>query len=217
MKRMFLTLGSCLCMLAGTVSAQTSAQAKSTKAESLNFPLKSPRLSLLAEGHFNATDYPGRYGVGGAAKLMFTAQRNKDVFNEYVITFRATHSAPTNGGFFKGFDGGNYDNISALVLTGGYRFNFGVPRYMIHGFSDDVGGWFIEVNVGAAYIHKDRTLGPAIAPAVGYAIARKLDLVGTFIGEWALKHSSNKEAYPAPKFTRNTNLLISSIGLQYNF
>lgn len=210
MKRMFLALSGCFWLLTGNLSAQTNA-------ENLSFPLKSPRLSLLAEGNFNATDYPGRYGVGAAAKLMFTAHRNKDVFNEYVITLRATHSAPTNGDFFKGFDGGNYDNISALLLTGGYRFNFGVPRYMIHGFSDDVGGWFIEVNVGAAYINKDRTLGPAIAPAVGYAIAPKLDLVGSFIGEWALRSSSDKEAYQAPTFTRNTNLLISSIGLQYNF
>lgn len=211
MKRMFFALCACMWMLTGRLSAQTNGS-------DLVFPTKSPRFAVLAEGSFNAGDYPGRYGVGAAAKLMLRAQQNKDAFNEYVITLRASHSAPTNGGFFKGFDGGNYDNISSLILTGGYRFNFGVPRYMINGFTDEVGGWFIEVNAGAAYTHFDRTFAPAIAPAIGYAVARRIDIVGTFIGQWATSKSPSKEAgQSTPVFKRDTDLFISSIGLQYNF
>ncbi len=211
MKRMFLALCALMFLLAENLSAQTNSN--------LVFPLKSPRFAVLAEGSFNAGDYPGRYGVGAAAKLMLRAQKNKEVFNEYVITFRASHSAPTDGGFFKGFDGGNYDNISSLILTGGYRFNFGVPRYMINGFTDEVGGWFIEINAGAAYTHYDRTFAPAIAPAIGYAVAKKIDIVGSFIGQWAIsKSSSTKEGLQnAPVFKRDTDLFITSIGLQYNF
>lgn len=212
MKRMFLAFFALMYLLTENLSAQTNSS-------NLMFPAKSPRFAVLAEGSFNAGDYPGRYGVGAAAKLMLKAQQNKDVFNEYIITLRASHCAPTNGGFFKGFDGGNYDNISSLILTGGYRFNFGVPRYMINGFTDEVGGWFIEVNAGAAYTHFDRTFAPAIAPAIGYAVARKIDVVGSFIGQWAsFKSSSSKEGLQnTPVFKRDTDLFITSIGLQYNF
>jgi len=167
---------------------------------------------LSGEGTFNSGDYPGRYGVSGAAKMMLKAHQNKDVYNEYVVTFKASHSAATNGGFFKGFDGGNYNNISALLLMGGYRFNFGVPRYMVHHFNDDVGGWFIEVNAGVSYIHYSRTWAPVVSPVIGYAIAPKVDLVTSFVGSWALKKESAEGL-----FSKNTSIFVNGIGIQYSF
>jgi hypothetical protein len=173
--------------------------------QTVTYPQKSMRFALVAEGNFNAAEYPGRYGVSGAAKMMIKAQQNHDAFHEYVITFKALHSPASDGGFFKGFDRGSYNNISTLLLTGGYRFNFGVPRYMIHHFTDEVGGWFIEANVGLSYIHYSRTWAPAIAPSIGYAVAPHLDVTASFTGSWA---NINKG---------KNSLFITGLGLQYHF
>ena len=74
MKRMIVSLCALMFLMSENLSAQTN---NST----LSFPAKSPRFAVLAEGSFNAGDYPGRYGVGAAAKLMLRAQQNKDVYN----------------------------------------------------------------------------------------------------------------------------------------
>lgn len=173
--------------------------------QTITYPNKSLRFAVVGEGNFNAAEYPGRYGVSGSAKMMIKAQQNRDAFNEYVLTLKATHSPATDGGFFKGFDGGHYNNISSVMALVGYRFNFGVPRYMIPHFTDEVGGWFIEANAGASYIHYSRTWAPAFSPALGYAVARNLDLVGSFTAAWAdTKNLKN-------------SLFIGGIGFQYTF
>lgn len=197
MKKTVLFAGLCLFLGINLASAQIN--------QTVTYPTKPLRFALMAEGNFNAAEYPGRYGVSGAAKMMIKAQKNHDTFHEYVITFKALHSPATDGDFFKGFDGGHYNNISTLLLTGGYRFNFGVPRYMIDHFTDEVGGWFIEANAGASYIHYSRTWAPAIAPSIGYAVARHLDLIGSFTASWA-----------DTKKLKN-NLFITGLGFQYHF
>lgn len=197
MKKSLLFAGLFLFLAVNMASAQIN--------QTLTFPQKSIRFALMAEGNFNAAEYPGRYGVSGAAKMMIGAQQNQDAFNEYVLTLKATHSPASDGGFFKGFDGGNYNNISAIMAMVGYRFNFGVPRYMIPHFTDEVGGWFIEANAGASYIHYSRTWSPVFSPVVGYAVARRLDLVGSFTAAWA----------DTKKF--KNSLFITGLGLQYTF
>ncbi len=171
----------------------------------VTYPNKSVRFAVMGEGNFNAAEYPGRYGLSGSAKMMVSAQQNRDTHNEYVLTLKATHSPAADGGFFKGFDGGNYNNISSVMALAGYRFNFGVPRYLIPYFTDEVGGWFIEANAGVSYIHFSRTWAPAFSPVIGYAIARNLDVVGTFTASWAdTKNLKN-------------SLFIGGVGLQYTF
>ncbi|MFT3703246.1 MAG: hypothetical protein QM802_12790 [Agriterribacter sp.] len=196
-----------------TLTAQDSVKTK--QKEVILFPAKSLRFAVAVEGTFNSGDYPGRYGGAAIGKLMLRANKNKDVYNEFVITLRASHSPATTGGFFKGFDGGKYDNISAVILTGGYRFNFGVPRPLIHHFTDEPGGWFIEVNAGVSYIHRDRTIAPAICPVIGYAVTPRLDLITSFVGAWALRKTSASEG--PFSFSRNTSIFVNGFGMQYNF
>ncbi|MCC6288039.1 MAG: hypothetical protein IT249_09145 [Chitinophagaceae bacterium] len=197
MKKSVFFAGLCLFLSINLASAQIN--------QKITYPLKSIRYGLTAEGNFNAAEYPARYGVSGAAKIMIKAQKNHDTFNEYVIAFKALHSPATDGGFFRGFDKNHYNNISTILLTGGYRFNFGVPRYMIHHFTDEVGGWFIEANAGVSYIHYSRTWAPAIAPSIGYAIAPHLDLISSFTASWA----------DTKKF--KNSLFITGLGLQFHF
>lgn len=197
MKKIILSAALFLCIGISQASAQIN--------QVITYPLKPLRFAVMGEGNFNSAEYPGRYGISGSAKMMISAQQNFDTHNEYVLTLKATHSPATNGNFFKGFDGGNYNNISAIMALVGYRFNFGVPRYMIPYFTDEVGGWFIEANAGASYIHFSRTWAPAFSPVVGYAVARNLDLVGTFTASWA-----------DTKKLKNS-LFIGGLGVQYTF
>ncbi|MFT3748516.1 MAG: hypothetical protein QM768_09380 [Agriterribacter sp.] len=197
MKKRFLFGGVCFLLATNLATAQIN--------QTVTYPTKPLRFALTAEGNFNAAEYPGRYGVSGAAKVLIKAQQNHDTFHEYVITFKALHSPATDGSFFKGFDKNRYNNISTILLTGGYRFNFGVPRYMIEGFTDEVGGWFIEANAGISYIHYSRTWAPAIAPSIGYAVLPHLDVIGSFTGSWA---DTKKQ---------KNSLFITGLGLQYHF
>lgn len=197
MKKNLLFVGLILLFTANMASAQIN--------QIITYPNKSLRFAVMGEGNFNSAEYPGRYGLSGSAKMMVKAQQNHDAFNEYVLTLKATHSPASDGGFFKGFDGGNYNNISAIMALVGYRFNFGVPRYMIPYFTDEVGGWFIEANAGASYIHYSRTWSPVFSPVIGYAVARNLDLVGTFTAAWA-----------DTKKLKNS-LFIGGLGFQYTF
>lgn len=197
MKKSILFAGLCFFMGINLASAQIS--------QVITYPTKSIRFGVMGEGNFNSAEYPGRYGVSGSAKMMVSAQRYNDAFNEYVLTLKATHSPATNGSFFRGFDKGSYNNISSIMALVGYRFNFGVPRYMIPYFTDEVGGWFIEANAGASYIHYSRTWAPAISPVVGYAVARHFDIVGSFTASWA-----NTEKH-------KNSLFIGGLGFQYTF
>lgn len=214
MKKLVWLLGIFQFFFVATLTAQDSVRSKPK--EVILFPAKALRFAVVVEGTFNSADYPGRYGLAAAGKLMLRANKNKDVYNEYVITLRASHSPATDGPFFKGFDGGKYNNISALILTGGYRFNFGIPRPLIHHFTDEPGGWFIEVNAGVSYVHFDRTISPAICPVIGYAITPRLDITSSFVASWALNKSSKPEGRSNP-FPHKTSIFINGFGLQYNF
>jgi hypothetical protein len=214
MKKLIWFLGVSQFFFIASLTAQDTVKKKHQ--EVILFPAKSLRFAVAAEGNFNSADYPGRYGVAAAGKLMLRANKNRDVYNEYVITFRASHSPATDGSFFKGFDGGLYNNVSAVMLMGGYRFNFGVPRPLIHHFTDEPGGWFIEVNAGVSYIHFDRTVAPVLCPVIGYAVTPRFDLVTSFVASWALNKQAGPE-HPNNPFPKKTSLFINGFGVQYNF
>lgn len=170
----------------------------------LQYPLKSPQLAINLQGAYNGYPYPGNIGLGIDIKAMFNAQQNADTYNQYVITFKGTHTIPSDGPIWGSFDRGEFNNVSALLLMLGYRFNFGTPRYVHQDFKRETGGWFIELSGGGAYYRNARILRPAVSPAIGCAIAPKLDIIATYTGSWV----SQKKKYP---------LAVFGLGLQYNF
>ena len=183
---------------------------------------KNKRYALAGQGFIA---YPGRLGASLDGKLMLRGNANNDVYNEFVITFKAAHSFAINdGSIFKAFDKGKNDNISSLSLLAGYRINFGIPRPYSKEI-DGVGGAFIELNGGVSYVHhvreyyleqleeegkpidisKLRTWAPAISGVFGYTMSKRLDIILSYTGAWPVKSEGKvKQSF-------------LGVGLQYNF
>lgn len=170
----------------------------------VSYPEKNPQLALNVQGVYNGYPYPGNVGVGFDAKAMFNAQQNADAYNQYVITFKGTHTVAANGPTWGSFDNGEYNNVSALIILAGYRFNFGTPRYIHQDFKRETGGWFIEINGGGAYYRFAKTLRPTVSPLIGCAIAPKLEVVASYTGSWISKKGKSP-------------LAVFGMGLQYKF
>lgn len=190
----------------------------STVAQNTNalpeFPRKPLRLAAAVQGYCT---YPGRLGVSVDGKVMIRGNRNKEVYNEFVITGKAAHTPSINGGsFFSAFDGKKYNNLSAVMVMAGYRMNFGLPRHLNPAI-DAIGGAFIELNAGGSYLHhienfypetnvkSKRTWAPAFSGVAGYSISRRLDILTSYTGSWPF-HKKDK-----------TILSFVGAGLQYNF
>lgn len=151
------------------------------------FPTKSPQIAINVQGTYNGFSYPATLGVGMDIKLMLNAQQNADAYNQYVITLKGTHTMPTDGPVWGAFDDGKFNNMSAIILMAGYRFNFGAPRYLHKDYKRETGGWFIELDGGGAYYRYSRThLRPVVSTTIGCAVAPHLDLIGsyTYSGSW---------------------------------
>lgn len=169
------------------------------------FPTKSPQLAINVQGSYNGFSYPATIGVGLDLKLMFNAQQNADAYNQYVVTLKGTHTIPIDGPLWGSFDDGKFNNVSAIILMAGYRFNFGAPRYIHKDFKRETGGWFIELNGGGAHYRYSKTkLRPVISPSLGCAVAPHLDIIGsyTYSGSWLTKE-------------RKFPLAVFGIGIQY--
>ncbi|MGN6493972.1 MAG: hypothetical protein ACTHLE_18380 [Agriterribacter sp.] len=195
MKRYFLLALIAMCS-AFPALAQNINTAKS------EFP-KRLRLAAAVQGYVT---YPGRFGVSVDGKVMFRANANKDVYNEFVVTGKATHTPSINGGsFFSAFDGKQYNNISSLTALVGYRFNFGLPRHLSTSI-DHIGGAFIELNAGASYTNyiedyyyqpsetaptvttgKKRTWAPTVSGVAGYSVSKRLDIIASYTAAWPAK------------------------------
>jgi hypothetical protein len=169
------------------------------------YPTKSPQIAINVQGTYNGFSYPATYGIAMDAKLMFNAQQNADAYNQYVITVKGTHTMPTDGPLWGSFDDGKFNNVSAVILMAGYRFNFGAPRYMHQDFKRETGGWFIELNGGGAHYRYSKTkLRPVVSSTVGCAVAPHLDIIGsyTYSGTWLTK----EKKFP---------LAVFGMGIQY--
>lgn len=198
MKKIY--VGAIICLLLNAWGAQ----AQNT-AEVQSFPYKSPRFAVAGQGIYNGNPYPGQVGVSLDTKMFVaTNHANADAYNEYVVTIKGIHTFPTDGPTYGSFDKGLFDNISALLILGGYRFNFGQPAYMTKDYRRDSGGWFLELNAGGAYYRYAKTLRFAISPMVGYSISKHVDLVGSYTGTWINK----KGKYP---------ITALGLGAQFNF
>lgn len=196
--------------------------AQNTNKAQSEFPSKNFRVAAAVQGYFT---YPNRFGVSVDGKMMFRANANKDVYNEFVVTGKATHTPSINAGnFFSAFDGKQYNNISSLTALIGYRINFGLPRHLSTDI-DAIGGAFIELNGGASYTHHiddyyyqasetnempaknktPRTWAPTFSGVAGYSISKRLDIIASYTGAWPTK-------------TKGKILLsILGAGLQFNF
>lgn len=171
------------------------------------FPTKSPQLAVNVQGSYNGFSYPATLGVGIDLKLMFSAQQNADAYNQYVITLKGTHTMPTDGPLWGSFDDGKFNNVSAIILMGGYRFNFGAPRYLHKDYKRETGGWFIELDAGGAHYRYSKTkVRPVVSTTVGCAVAPHIDIIGsyTYSGTWLT---------PERKFP----LAVFGMGVQYKF
>lgn len=203
------------------ISIAMPAMAQNTNTVQPEFP-KRLRVAAAVQGYVT---YPGRFGVSVDGKVMFRANANKDVYNEFVVTGKATHTPSINGGnFFSAFDGKQYNNISSLTALVGYRINFGLPRHLSNNI-DHVGGAFVELNAGASYTHHiddyyyqasqtnetpvkyktARTWAPTFSGVAGYSVSKRLDIIASYTGAWPAK-------------TKGKILLsILGAGLQFNF
>ena len=180
------------------------AQAQVIK-KTVPYPTKSPQIAINVQGSYNGFSYPATIGVALDAKLMFNAQQNADAYNQYVITVKGTHTMPTDGPLWGSFDDGKFNNVSAIILMAGYRFNFGAPRYIHQDFKRETGGWFIELNGGGAHYRYSKTkLRPVISSTIGCAVAPHIDIIGsyTYSGSWLTK----EKKFP---------LAVFGMGIQY--
>lgn len=112
---------------------------------------------------------------------------------------------PTDGPLWGSFDDGKYNNMSAIILMAGYRFNFGAPRYLHQDFKRETGGWFLEFDAGGAHYRYSKTkLRPVISTTVGCAVAPHLDIIGsyTYSGTWL----TSERKFP---------LAVFGMGIQY--
>ncbi|MGN6435057.1 MAG: hypothetical protein ACTHMM_00935 [Agriterribacter sp.] len=195
------------------------AMAQNTNTAQSEFP-KRLRLAAAVQGYVT---YPGRFGVSVDGKVMFRANANKDVYNEFVVTGKATHTPSINGGsFFSAFDGKQYNNISSLTALVGYRINFGLPRHLSTDI-DHIGGAFIELNAGASYTNyiddyyyqtsettpgvttrKKRTWAPTVSGVAGYSVSKRLDIIASYTAAWPAKEGK-------------ILLSVFGAGIQFNF
>ena len=198
MKKLLLLGFTCSLFLAMSVQAQV---IKKT----VPYPTKSPQIAINVQGSYNGFSYPATIGVALDAKLMFNAQQNADAYNQYVITVKGTHTMPTDGPLWGSFDDGKFNNVSAIILMAGYKFNFGAPRYIHQDFKRETGGWFIELNGGGAHYRYSKTkLRPVISSTIGCAVAPHIDIIGsyTYSGSWLTK----EKKFP---------LAVFGMGIQY--
>lgn len=175
--------------------------------KSVPFPTKSPQVAINVQGAYNGFSYPATLGIEMDAKLMFSAQQNADAYNQYVLTVKGTHTMPTDGPLWGSFDDGKYNNMSAIILMAGYRFNFGAPRYLHQDFTRETGGWFIELDGGGAHYRYSRTkLRPVVSTTIGCAVSPHLDIIGsyTYSGSWL----TSEGRFP---------LAVFGAGVQYKF
>ncbi|HTN05573.1 hypothetical protein [Agriterribacter sp.] len=169
------------------------------------FPTKSPQIAVNVQGTYNGFSYPATGGIGLDIKLMLNAQQNTDAYNQYVFTVKGTHTIATDGPLWGSFDDGKFNNVSAIILMAGYRFNFGAPRYLHQDFKRETGGWFLEFGGGGAHYRYSKTkLRPVISTTVGCAVAPHLDIIGsyTYSGTWL----TSERKFP---------LAVFGMGVQY--
>lgn len=155
--------------------------------KSVPYPEKITQFAVGVQGTYNGFSYPSTLGGGLDLKLMINAQKNADAFNQYVFMVRGAHTIPLDGPLWGSFDDGKYNNVSAIILMAGYRFNFGAPYYIHRNFQRETGGWFLEFEAGGAHYRYSKTkLRPVVSAAMGYAATPYLDLLGsyTYSGTW---------------------------------
>lgn len=131
------------------------------------------RLSIGISGNYHTANE--RVGLSGHIKWLFPTQQ--PTASRFLITGKASHTPPSNGGFFNAFDKGRYDNISAVHLMGGYRVNL-FDKHRFAGALAPVGphSAYLELNMGGSYIGYTRNFGFAINPVFGYAFNQRVEL-----------------------------------------
>lgn len=151
--------------------------------------------SAMAQGGTSEQDYRGhrfsvgvstnyktskkRVGLGGEFKWLLPTQHDR--YYRFLVTAKATHTPPGEGGFFKMFDGGEYDNITALYLMAGYRIGLGDNiKNSLRTPGDNT--WYVELNAGLAYVHHYPVTGFAFNPKIGYTLPGQVDIYGGFQG-----------------------------------
>lgn len=175
--------------------------------KAIRYPEKTIQFAVNGQGTYNGFSYPATMGIGLDLKLMLNAQKNADAFNQYVFTVKGSHTIPIDGPLWGSFDDGKYNNVSAIIIMAGNRFNFGAPLYIHRNFKRETGGWFVEIDGGGAHYRYSKTkLRPVISTAVGYAVAPHLDLLGsyTYSGTWL----TDERKFP---------LAVFGLGVQYKF
>jgi len=136
---------------------------------------------------------PGRVGISGYVKW-YAPGLDMD-HKGLVLTAKATHTPPSEGGFFKVFDGGKYDNITTGHLLIGYRFDFpyGLPT------AGKV--FYLEPSVGAGLLEPGN-VGFSFSPQLGLAFDANWEGFLSYHGSWGSD-------------SRNINLL--ELGAAYRF
>lgn len=125
-----------------------------------------------------------RWGVSGFFKWQLPSRVVEG--HRVVFTAKATHSPSTDGGhFFHGFDRGNYNNISAVHLLGGYRFHFwDKNRHAGPLLHPRRRAWYLELSAGGTYIGYDHSVAAAVSPVIGYSFAETFDLLIGYHGSF---------------------------------
>ncbi len=147
------------------------------------------RFSIGLLGHYH-TEYH-RFGLSGHVKWLLPTQH--PTANRFVITAKASHTAPSNGPFFSIFDDGKYDNISALYLMGGYRVNlFDKARIPLPSAPVGNNSVYLELNVGAGRYDLHGGYGVALNPSVGYSFNQGFELTMAYQSLVMKKNSTNQ-------------------------
>lgn len=118
---------------------------------------------------------PSRVGISGYVK--WYAPSLQAQHKGFVVTAKATHTPPGEGGFFRVFDGGKYDNITTGHLLVGYRFDF--P----YGLPTEGKAFYLEPNIGAGLL-KPKIVAFSLAPQLGLAFNANWEGFLGYHGAW---------------------------------
>lgn len=146
------------------------------------------RFALGLWGHYHMENH--RLGLSGHVKWMLPSQHSTG--NRFLLTAKASHTAPSDGSFFSAFDNGKYDNISAVYLMAGHRVNW-FDKGWRAAATDPPGNnaAYLEFNVGAGYNGHVRRYGLGLNPVIGYSFDQRFEVNMAYQGLFVKNGYSN--------------------------
>lgn len=158
------------------------------------------RITINLTSHYNLQK--DHAGVSGYGKWFFPS--NHPTGNGFFASFKGTHTPPTNGGpFHSMFDQGQWDNITAVYLLGGYVFNLATfDKYPGANMRRRFTHVFLEVNGGASYVGHYRDYGPSWGTAIGISFSTGFEVTMGYQGVYSPTHP---------------NLNVVELGVGYGF